>query len=210
MFLAAINIGQSGKLTLRGRAVASGIFKHPVQGPIEVGELGLVGDVQVDQRYHGGPDKAINVYPSEHYDYWRETLGREWTAGAFGENFTTRGLLEDEVAIGDVFQLGEARFEVSQARQPCAKLAARHQLPGLVKLVESTGRTGFYLRCVASGAISPGVALTRVARPPSCFTVREAYQILRNRQERDRAAELLRVQALSAAWREEISRRFAE
>lgn len=210
MLVESINIGQVAKLTMRGKSVPSGIFKQPLTGPVEVGELGLAGDVQVDRRFHGGPDKAINVYPVEHYAYWQEVLGQVWTAGAFGENLTTRGLLEDEVAIGDVFQLGNAKFEVTQARQPCSKLAARHHLTSLIKLVEASGRTGFYLRCLTPGTIAVGMEFTRISRPEPLFTVRAAYQILRDRQDLQGAQALLEVSALSGAWRDELLQRFEE
>jgi MOSC domain-containing protein YiiM len=208
MLVESINVGQVTHLSMQGESVLTGIFKQPVAGPIEVGELGLVGDVQADHRFHGGPDKALNVYPVEHYAYWREVLGQDWSAGAFGENFTTRGLLEDEIAIGDVFQMGDARFEVTQARQPCWKLAAKHHLPGLVKLVETSGRTGFYLRCLTPGTISAGMELNRISRPEPLFSVRAAYQILRDRHDLEQAQELLRVSALSDAWRAEMLERF--
>jgi len=208
MLLESLNIGQLASLTMRGKPVPSGIFKLPISGSVEVTELGLVGDVQADRRYHGGIDKAINVYPVEHYAYWQETLGRNWTAGAFGENFTTRGLLETEVAIGDRFQLGEVVVEVTQARQPCVKLAARHELPRLVKLVEESGRTGFYLRCLQLGKLSAGLEIIRLSRPTPLIPVATAYEILRDRDDLAGAEELLSVPALSAAWREELSERF--
>lgn len=207
MLVQSINIGQVAYFSMQGESVPTGIFKQPVTGPVEVGKLGLVGDLQADRRFHGGPDKAVNVYPAEHYIYWREMLGVDWSAGAFGENLTTRGLLENEVAIGDVFQLGDVRFEVTQARQPCWKLAAKHQLSNLVKLVETSGRTGFYLRCLTPGTITTDMELTRISRPELRFSVFEAYQILRDRHDLEGANELLKVSALSDAWREELSQR---
>jgi MOSC domain-containing protein YiiM len=119
-------------------------------------------------------------------------------------------LLEDDVAIGDVLQIGEVRFEVTQARQPCSKLSAKHQLPTLVKLVENSGRTGFYLRCLVPGTISTEMPIVRIFRPELLFTVQAAYQILRDRNDLAQAEALLKVSALSDAWRTEISQRFED
>lgn len=209
MFLESVNVGKAAPLQMRdGSFIASGIFKLPVSAPVTVGELGLEGDEQTED-CHGGPDKAINLYPAEHYAFWQETLGGQWSAGAFGENLTTRGLLESEVAIGDVFQIGEVVVEVTQARQPCSRLAAKHHLPNLVKLVEKSGLTGFYLRCLQPGKISAQTEIVRVSRPDLLITVQAAYKILRDRADLAGAEQLLSLPALSTAWREEALQRFS-
>ena len=209
MLLESVNVGKASPLMMRdGSTVSSGIYKLPVAEPVAVGELGLEGDEQMES-CHGGPDKALNLYPAEHYSFWQETLGGEWSAGAFGENLTTRGLLESEVAIGDVFQIGDVVLEVTQARQPCSRLAAKHHLPNLVKLVEQSGRTGFYLRCLQPGTLSAGTEIVRVSRPDLLITVEAAYKILRDRSDLAGAEQLLSLPALSEAWREEASRRFS-
>src|SRR5262245_59035547 len=123
MKLISISVGLPREITWRGKSVRTSIWKNPVEGPIRVARLNLDGDEQSDLSVHGGVDKAVYAYPSEHYTYWRGQLGDpnlSW--GAFGENFTTEGLLEEQVHIGDRFRVGSAEFIVTQPRMPCFKL----------------------------------------------------------------------------------------
>ena len=131
----------------------TGIFKTTVCGPVWLGKLNLAGDAQADLSVHGGIHKAVNVYPSEHYSYWRQDIHLpDMPYGAFGENFTTYGLLEDEVCIGDMFGIGDAVVQVSQPRQPCWKLERRWGIKDFVIRIKETGRIGWYLR-VSEGRI---------------------------------------------------------
>lgn len=204
--LVSLNLGTAQPLELGGRTVLSGIFKAPVGGPRWLGTEGLAGDEQADRRYHGGPDKAVNIYPGEHYAHWSSVLGGPLTPGAFGENFTTRGLVESEVAIGDVLRVGRSVLvQITQPRQPCGKLAARHGMTILPKLVEETGRTGFYVRCLEPGDVESGDKIMFEERPSVRVTVREANDIMRCRKvDREGVERLLAVEALSAAWRETL------
>src|SRR6266540_3860247 len=125
MKVLSVNVALPRDISVDGRTVSTGIFKEPVSGAIKVRRLNLDGDRQADLRVHGGPDKAVYVYPSEHYEFWREELRQDlfgW--GAFGENLTVEGVFEDSVSIGDSFRIGTAVFQVTQPRLPCFKLAA--------------------------------------------------------------------------------------
>src|ERR1700733_6920341 len=125
--LVSLNIGLPREVTWHGTPVTTGIFKHPVSGRIPLRKLNLDGDRQADLTVHGGEFKAVYCYPSAHYEYWkRELPGRDLPLAIFGENFTTDGLFEDSVHLGDVFSVGSAQVVVTQPRLPCYKLGNRH------------------------------------------------------------------------------------
>ena len=156
MELVSINISGVRAVHWRGHIIETGIFKAPVgAGPVEVHELGLAGDRQADPRVHGGVLKAVYVYPVEHYDYWRERLGAiELPPGSFGENLTTKGILESDARRGDLLRIGTATFRVTQPRVPCFKLAMKFDRPGIIREFLESGRSGFYLRVVQSGHVN--------------------------------------------------------
>ena len=148
------------------RSWTTGFFKLPVQGPIFVGATNLAGDGQADLKNHGGIDKAVLAYSADHYRSWREELGlSSFPYGAFGENLTLAALTEDSVCIGDRFAIGPVKFEVSQPRQPCWKLARRWRLNELVGRVIATGRSGWYLRVLEEGYIEPEMRVTMLRAP---------------------------------------------
>jgi MOSC domain-containing protein YiiM len=162
--LLSVNLATEGKLQFRGREVRSGIFKAPAAGRVRLNRLGLEGDFQADPRYHGGPDKAVYVYPSEHYPHFREVLGRQdLSAGFFGENFTTEGLLEDAVSIGDVFRVGTALVQITTPRSPCFKLGAKVGSPAFVRTFLESRRLGFYLSVLEEGEVGAGDVIRRTA-----------------------------------------------
>ncbi len=144
----------------------TGFFKAPLSGLVWLGLSNLAGDGQADLENHGGLEKAVNVYPIEHYSYWTRALDLpELPPGAFGENFTTVDLLESTVCIGDVFKIGESLVQVSQPRQPCWKLARRWRVKDLAVQVQKTGRTGWYLRVLREGRVQAGANLILIERP---------------------------------------------
>jgi len=156
--LVSANVGRPREIgSIRGRRVHSGIYKKPIYGPVKIGRLNLEGDEQADLTVHGGVNKAVYVYPSEHYSYWKgmfHAMSMPW--GTFGENFTTEGLLEDSVMVADRLKVGSAEFEVTQPRLPCYKLGMRFGTNRILKLFLESGRTGFYLRVVREGECEPG------------------------------------------------------
>lgn len=184
----------------------SGFVKTAVAGAVWLAEAGLEGDGQADLRVHGGPHKAVNVYPSEHFAAWRLELGcAEVTAGAFGENFTVTGLLETEVCIGDRFRVGEALVEVTQARQPCWKLARRWGVRDMVDRVLRSGRSGWYFRTLEAGYARAGDVLELVARPSPRWNVARASRIVRDpRADPALTADLAACSGLSPSWRERL------
>lgn len=184
----------------------TGFYKQPCSGPQWLAYQGLRGDEQADRRVHGGVDKAVCVYAVEHYAYWRETLAKpDLPFGAFGENFTTAGLLETDVCIGDIFMIGEVRVQVSQPRQPCWKLARRWQIKDLTAQVERTGFTGFYFRVLHHGRVTAGDQLTLEARPHPDWSIARCNALMHHRTDaRDEARELSAIPALSASWKDSM------
>jgi len=211
MNLISINIGLPREITHGGQTVTSGIFKEPVAGPVRLGRLNLEGDGQADRRVHGGADKAVYVYPFEHYAFWAGELGRDdFSHGQFGENFTTRGLLEDGVCIGDVFEIEETRVQVTQPRTPCFKLGIRMAEENFPERFTSANRTGFYLRVLEEGMIAAGDAIERVEHAAGSMTVREVFHLRHvggTRAEYERAT---RLPGLSSSWRAAFEKRLAE
>lgn len=172
MRIVSINVGTPRTIQWRGKEVTTSIFKAPVSGAVRVERLNVDGDRQSDLTVHGGKDKAVYVYPSEHYDFWREELpGVALSWGAFGENFTTEGLLEDTVRIGDRLRVGSADFSVTQPRMPCFKLGLRFDRPDMVKRFLESGRTGFYLGVAREGEVTAGDSVTLTARDEDALTI---------------------------------------
>lgn len=160
MTLVSINVGRPREAEWQGETVRTSIFKAPVAGRVRVGRLNIEGDEQSDLEVHGGVDKAVYAYPSEHYAFWREQLpGVALPWGSFGENLTVEGLFEDRVHIGDRFRAGSAEFVVTEPRMPCYKLALRFNRPDMVKRFLKSGRTGFYLAVLQEGEIGAGDAI---------------------------------------------------
>ena len=186
----------------------TGFFKETVLGPVWVGTTNLAGDGQADLRVHGGPDKAINVYPYEHYAFWLAELDcKELPNGAFGENFTVAGLLETEICIGDIFEVGGALVQISQPRQPCWKLSRRWRVQDLVARVVRTGKTGWYFRVLREGNVQAGAALALVERPYPEWTVATANNVMLHRKENYMDAQALAdCPALSGSWKATLSR----
>jgi MOSC domain-containing protein YiiM len=212
MQLVSVNVGLPQTITWKGRTVQTGIFKTPVNGRVQVRTLNLAGDRQADLSVHGGPDKAIYVYPSEHYDYWRgEFTDMELPWGMFGENFTTTGLLEGAVNVGDTFRIGSAVAMVTQPRVPCYKLAAKFGREDIVKRFLASGRSGFYLKVVQEGEVGAGDAIELMSRDGYAVTVADVATLYRDGSDQ---VSLLRravqVEALPENWREHFQQQIAQ
>lgn len=187
----------------------TGFFKEPRSGSVWLGRTNLDGDGQADLENHGGPEKAVNVYPAEHYPYWAQTTGSiNIQPGGFGENFTTEGLLESDVCIGDIFEIGESLVQVSQPRQPCWKLARRWHMKDLALRVQETGRTGWYFRVLKEGHVKVYARLVLVERHHPDWTVSAANEVMHHRiGDRQAAQNLADCIYLSGRWREKLNRR---
>jgi MOSC domain-containing protein YiiM len=208
MRVISVNVGMPREVDRRGMKILTGIFKEPVASRLAVRRLNIEGDGQADLTVHGGPDKAVYAYPSEHYGLWRQQLGRELTPGMFGENLTTEGLLEDAVHIGDEFRVGTARLVVTQPRLPCFKLGIRFGDPGIVKSFVRAGKPGIYFAVMEEGEVAAGDPIERLAEDQSRITVAEMFRLVLDHNA-DPAAlrRLLNVSSLAAVWRQELEER---
>lgn len=161
------------------RVWVSGFFKQPIVGPVRVTKTLIEGDGQADLRNHGGEDKAILAYSLDHYDEWKSELDiLDFPAGAFGENLSVTGTNETEVCIGDTWQIGDVRLQVSQPRQPCWKLGRRWGRRDLPARVIENGRSGWYLRVLQEGMIQAPATIKLIDRPCPKWTVAAISQII--------------------------------
>lgn len=191
------------------RPWVSAIGKSALTGPVRVAQHNITGDEQADRRHHGGPDKAVFVYPSEHYPLWREELGLPWVGpGAFGENLAVVGPTEDDVCLGDVWDVGQVSLQVSQPRRPCWKPARHWGVPDLVPRIQGSGRTGWYLRVLSCGFLQAGDAMVLRDRPYPQWTVaRVSHTMHAPTSDLATTRALAGCPALLDRWREELTRR---
>jgi ferredoxin-NADP reductase/MOSC domain-containing protein YiiM len=200
--LVSVNVGMPKNVPWQGKKVYTGVFKDPVSGQRRVGKLNIDGDGQGDLAGHGGEQRAVFVYQIGSYRYWERELGRnDFVHGQFGENFTVEGLGDDEVCIGDRYQIGTASFEVTQPRVTCYRVGIRMNDPRIPALLVSHHRPGFYFRVLEEGDVQAGDEIIKLASGPEQMLVAEADALLylpgHTRQELLRA---LRIPALSPGW----------
>ncbi|MEP7036394.1 MAG: MOSC and FAD-binding oxidoreductase domain-containing protein [Actinomycetota bacterium] len=201
--LVSVNVGLPRDVQWRARTVHTGVWKRAVEGPRMVRKLNIDGDGQGDLAGHGGPHRAVLVYQLASYEHWRQFFGRDdFDWGEFGENFTVEGLPDDEVCIGDQYQIGEALFEVSAPRVTCYRVGLRLGEPRLPALLVSHHRPGFYFRVIREGVVEAGTPILKVRTGPEQMSVSDVDALLylpgHDRAEVDRA---LRIPALSPGWK---------
>jgi MOSC domain-containing protein YiiM len=194
---------------VEGKDSSHSIFKEPVQGRVQVAQLNLEDDQQSDLSVHGGIDKAVYAYPSEHFPSWREELpGIDLPWGIFGENFTTEGLLEETVHIGDRLRIGSAHFVVTQPRMPCFKLGIRFNRPDIVKRFLQSGRAGFYLAVLVEGEVTAGDSVELLARDKNGITVADVISLYRtDATNQELLRRVIEVPSLPKAWQDYFRKR---
>lgn len=202
--LVSVNVGTPKNVGWQGKTVYTGIWKTPVDRPVMVRRLNIDGDGQGDLAGHGGEQRAVMVYQTESYDYWRTVLGRDDLApGAFGENFTVNGLADDEVCIGDRYRIGDGEFEVTQPRVTCFRVGLRLGVADMPNLLVAHHRPGFYMRVICEGHVAAGDAIVRTRRGRHELTVADIDALL---YLPDRDIDALRkavdVAALSPGWQQ--------
>ncbi|MGB9204437.1 MAG: MOSC domain-containing protein [Terriglobales bacterium] len=218
MKLVSVNVGMPRLLAWAGATFKTGIFKHPVEGRVMLRTTNLDGDRQADLSVHGGPNKAVYGYPSEHYAAWSAELpelpglpdfARAW--GAFGENFTTEGLLETEVSVGDRYRVGSAVVRVTTPRLPCYKLAAKFQRDDMIERFVLSGRCGFYFAVVEEGEVGAGDKFEFVGREDPTLTIAEVNSLyIAKSPNRESLQRSLDVKTLPESWRDRFRARLAE
>jgi MOSC domain-containing protein YiiM len=204
MKLISLNVARPHLMVYKGATINTGIFKKPVTGRVTLCTLNLDGDRQAELSVHGGPYKAVYAYPSEHYEYWREELPEAklpW--GAFGENFTTEGLAEADLHVGDRFRIGSAAVTVRQPRMPCYKLAAKFQRDDMIEHFLSSGRSGFYFSVEQEGEVGEGDSFELLSRSEEGITIAEMNRLfVHERYDRDLLQKAIATPALPETWRE--------
>lgn len=207
MKILSINCGLPRRVLWHGRTVTTSIYKEPVDGRVALRRLNLDGDRQSDLSVHGGKDKAVYCYPIEHYAYWQAELGgRSLPMGAFGENFTVEGFIEDSVFIGDRFSVGSAEVVVTQPRLPCYKLGIRFEADEMVKRFLDSRRTGFYVAVTREGEVGAGDAMIPVSSPRESVPVSEITRlhllVKYSAEDARQAQRAIAAEALPDSWKD--------
>ncbi|HDR4867365.1 TPA: MOSC domain-containing protein [Bacillus cereus] len=208
--LLSLNIGLPKEVTYGGKVIHTGINKKQVKEPVYLSFVKFNGDGQADLVHHGGVDKAVCVYTGDHYPYWEKELNQDLVYGAFGENITVSGMREEDVCIGDTFELGQAIVQVTQPRQPCFKLAKKYNIPKLPLYFQETGYTGFYFRVLKEGWVSAVDTLKKLQSDPKGVSVAFANRIMhKEKQNIEGVKRILEVNALSNSWRKSFEKRIS-
>lgn len=209
MKILSLNVARPRLIRYRDETINTGIFKEPVTGPVQLRSLNLDGDRQADLSVHGGPFKAVYGYPLEHYAFWRQELpdaSLPW--GMFGENFTTQDLLEDDLHVGDRFQVGAAMVMVRQPRVPCYKLAAKFQRDDILERFLVSGRSGFYFSVEQEGTVAADDDFQLLTRNEQGVTIAEMNRLFaHDRYNQDLLRKAIETEALPDDWREYFRKR---
>ncbi len=209
MKLISVNAGLPREIEWHGRKVRTSIWKRAVEGAVRVRKLNLDGDQQSDLSVHGGPEKAVYAYPSEHYMYWTHELpGTALPWGAFGENFTTEGLLETQMSLGDRYRIGSAVIMVRTPRLPCFKLAAKFRRDDMIDRFLQSGYSGFYFSVVEEGEVGPGDSFEFLGGESSTVTIAEMYRLyVAPAPDPESLQRALQATLLPESWRERFAAR---
>jgi MOSC domain-containing protein YiiM len=209
MRLISVNVGKPRRVVWKGRTASTGIYKEPVIGRVLLRRHNLDGDGQADLSVHGGPFKAVYLYPAEHYAVWRKELpDLDLPWGAFGENFTTEGLVESAAQIGDRLGVGTAVVRVTEPRMPCYKLGLRLGRDDILDRFLASGRTGLYLAVEREGEVEAGDTITLLTRGNHGLTVADLTRVFaQEKDDVDTMQRLAQLLELSAPWREYFQKR---
>jgi MOSC domain-containing protein YiiM len=204
MKLISLNVARPQLMVYKGTTINTGIFKKPVSGMVTLRTLNLEGDRQADLSVHGGPYKAVYGYPAEHYEYWqRELPGDKLPPGAFGENFTTEGLSEDDLHIGDRLRVGSSILMVRQPRMPCYKLAAKFQRDDMIERFLHSRRSGFYFSVEQEGEVEVGNPIKLISQNRDGITIAEMNLLIaHDRYNRELLQKAMATAELPESWRE--------
>ena len=209
MKIVSLNVGRPRLVMRKDEPVSTGIFKEPVTGRVMLRTLNLDGDRQADLTVHGGPEKAVYLYPSEHYAFWKQELpDMDLPWGMFGENFTAEGILETETHIGDKFRIGAAELMVTQPRMPCYKLGIRFGRTDIIRRFLASERTGFYFSVLQEGEVAAGDEIQLIEKNTSGVRVVDVTRLYGSEKDNvDLMQRAIATEALPESWRDYFRKR---
>ena len=212
MRVLSVNVGLPRQVVFNGQIVTTSIFKDPVKGPIMLRKLNLDGDRQADLTVHGGLDKAVYSYPAEHYEYWRKQFSNiDLMWGMFGENFTTEGLMEDAVNIGDQFQIGSAKLIATQHRMPCYKLGVRFGRMDVIRRFMASGRPGIYFKVLKEGEVEASDKIKIIRKDENNVTVKDIVRLyVRDDEDIETMRRATKIESLPEGWRYEFEQKIEQ
>jgi MOSC domain-containing protein YiiM len=204
MKLISLNVGLPREVNWNDQTIMTGIFKEPVGGPVMLRTLNLDGDRQADLSVHGGVSKAVYAYPAEHYQYWKTELPEmHLPYGMFGENFTTEGLAEETVSVGDRFRVGEAELIVSEPRMPCYKLGIKFGRADILRKFLASRRTGFYFAVLKEGWVEAGDSMELLSKDANNVAIAEITRLYAfEKNDVEMLRRVVKLEALSNSWRD--------
>jgi MOSC domain-containing protein YiiM len=200
----SVNVSYPKEVEFEGQKVTTGIFKEPIEGRVKLRTLNLDGDKQADLTVHGGPDKAVYAYPSEHYEFWHKVYpNMEMPNGMFGENFTTEGLMESEVNVGDVFSMGSAKVIATQPRMPCYKLGVKFGRMDVLKKFLASSRSGIYFKVLEEGEVGAGDLIVKIKSDTNRVGISDIVRLYASdREDIKTMRRAVKVEALPEGWKD--------
>lgn len=204
MKLISVNVGLPIKVNFGREVVTTGIFKNPIQHRVKLNKLNLEGDKQADLTVHGGIDKAVYAYPSEHYRFWKEKIRDfKFSWGTFGENLTTEGLFEDKVRIGDHFKIGSAKVMATQPRMPCYKLGVRFGRMDVIKKFLESGKSGIYFKVIKEGEIGINDTIKLIKKDHNNVTIKNIVDMVTKEENENTTLmeKAIQVPGLPTGWK---------
>lgn len=206
--LLSLNVGRPETYETNKGELESAYRKKPVSTPAFLSYWNFEGDEQADKKNHGGRDKAVCLYPAQHYRHWEEHYGQSFAFPSFGENITVEGVSEEEVHIGDIFQMGEALLQISEPRKPCYIIARTHGIDDFPAQVMKEGFTGFYLRVLKEGTVQAGDYLSLVEAHPAGVTVDDVNQLrYHDRDNKELLEKVIHLEPLAEGLKESLKKR---
>ena len=202
--LISINISLPKEVDFEGQRVVTGIFKEPIEGRIILRTLNLDGDKQADLTVHGGPDKAGYAYPIEHYEFWRKVYpDMKMSNGMLGENFTTEGLMEADVNVGDIFRIGSSKVIATQPRMPCYKLGVKFGRMDVLKKFLASGRSGIYFKVLEEGEVGAGDSIIQIKKDTNRVSISDIVRLYASDRENIKLMRrAVKVEALPDGWKD--------
>ena len=200
----SVNVSYPKEVEFEGQKVTTGIFKEPIEGRVKLRTLNLDGDKQADLTVHGGPDKAVYAYPSEHYESWHKVYpNMEMPNGMFGENFTTEGLMESEVNVGDIFSMGSAKVIATQPRMPCYKLGVKFGRMDVLKKFLASSRSGIYFKVLEEGEVGAGDLIVKIKSDTNRVGISDIVRLYASdREDTKTMRRAVKVKALPEGWKD--------